>query len=315
MPKQPIPTRLKDLPVPILPAMVGTATLSNMWSSLGFSWIRHVTMLALAFVILCYIGKIILHFDTVKLEYNTTVPASLYAAFPMLLMILGSYVFDFNPAIGKGLWIIGLGIDTVHILTFIYRNAIKSFNIDTFIPSWFVTFNGIMVSTVVGVPMNEPIIGKIVVYYGILALIIVLPLMVIRLIKKPITTGPLFMTKAILLAPSSLCLVSYLNFIKEPNVWVIYILYGVVFVTLIYILINLVKFFSFTFHPGFAALTFPMAIGCVASSKMSGFLISQGYESLGGAINQLFGFQLFITTAIIAFVLFNFLLMFIKKEA
>ena len=52
-------------------------------------------------------------------------------------------------------------------LVFTYNNVIKNFNMQTFVPSWFVTYNGIMVSTVVGGVMNEPLIGKIVVYYGI----------------------------------------------------------------------------------------------------------------------------------------------------
>ena len=46
---------------------------------------------------------------------------------------------------------------------------------DTFVPSWFVTYNGIMVSTVVGGVMNEPLIGKIVVYYGIAVFTVIIP--------------------------------------------------------------------------------------------------------------------------------------------
>ena len=37
-----------------------------------------------------------MYFDTCKSEYSNTVPASLYAAFTMLLMILGSYFFTYN---------------------------------------------------------------------------------------------------------------------------------------------------------------------------------------------------------------------------
>lgn len=306
MPQKSLKNHISLLPVAILPTMVGAATLSNMWSPLGFTWIRHLTMWASALVLLCYLGKVVLHFNTFKKEYMATVPASLYAGGTMITMILGNYVFEFSPVIGKALWAIGLGLHTIHLLFFIYNNVIKNFDKNTFIPSWFVTFNGIMVSTVVGVPMNEPTIGKIVVYYGLIVFAILLPCMVVRLIKNPITTGPLFMTKAIILAPSSLCLVSYLNFITEPNVFIVYALYAIVFVSLIYVIINLPKFFSFSFHPGFAGLTFPMAIGIVASNKMSAFLVGQGYEAFGEVIKQITGFQLYITTAIIGFVLFNF---------
>ena len=312
MTKKSFKDKLAGMPVAIVPTMVGAATLSNMWAPLGFTWIRHLTMWIAALILICYLGKIIFHFGTVKKEYANTVPASLYAGLTMITMILGSYVFDYNPVIGKTMWALGLIFHTIHLCVFIYRNVIQGVNVDTFVPSWFVTLNGIMVSAVVGLPMNQPAICKMVVYYGITALVITMPFMIVRLIRKPLP-DPLFHTKAILLAPSSLCLVSYLNFITEPHTWVVYCLYAVVFVTLIYIIINLPKFFSFAFHPGFAGLTFPMAIGIVASNKMSGFLTAQGYETFGTVIKQVMGLQLFITTAIIAFVLFNFFMMLRKS--
>lgn len=312
MTKRSFKSKLANMPVPILATMVGTATLSNLWAPLGFSWIRHIVMWASAIILLCYIGKIIFHFDTFKKEYSNTVPASLYAGFSMITMILGSYVFDYSPVIGKAMWFIGLGIHAVHLVIFLYRNVVKGVNIATFVPSWFVTLNGIMVSTVVGGIMNEPFICMIIVYYGIAALVITLPFMIARLLKHPIA-DPLFHTKAILLAPSSLCTVSYINIIKNPNVVVIYLLYAVVFCSLLYVVFNLPKFFSFSFHPGFAGLTFPMAIGTVATNKFAGFITGQGYEAFGTIMKQIGGIQLFITTGIITFVLFNFFMMFVKS--
>ena len=312
MTKRSFKSKLANLPVPILATMVGTATLSNLWAPLGFSWIRHIVMWASAIILLCYIGKLIFHFDTFKKEYSNTVPASLYAGFSMITMILGSYVFDYSPVIGKAMWLIGLGIHAVHLVIFLYRNVVKGVNIATFVPSWFVTLNGIMVSTVVGGVMNEPFICTIIVYYGITALVVTLPFMIVRLLKHPIA-DPLFHTKAILLAPSSLCVVSYINIIKNPNAIVIYLLYAVVFCSLLYVVLNLPKFFSFSFHPGFAGLTFPMAIGTVATNKFAGFITGQGYEAFGNIMKQIGGIQLFITTGIITFVLFNFFMMFVKS--
>ena len=312
MTKKTFKTKLANMPVPILATMVGAATLSNLWAPLGYSWIRHITMWSAAIILLCYIGKIIFYFDTFKKEYSNTVPASLYAGFSMITMILGSYVFDYSPAIGKGMWFIGLGIHAVHLCIFLYRNVVKNFNLDTFVPSWFVTLNGIMVSTVVGGVMNEPLICKIIVYYGIAALVIAMPFMVVRLLKHPLA-DPLFHTKAIVLAPSSLCVVSYINILSNPNPIVVYVLYIVVFVSILYVVCNLPKFFSFSFHPGFAGLTFPMAIGTVATNKVSGFMLANGIEGLGNILKQIGGIQLFITTGIITFVLFNFFMLLIKS--
>ena len=304
--------KFKNIPVPLLPTMVGAATLSNVYLTLGYTWIRHITMMLSAIILIAYIIKIVTNFNVVKNEYSNTVPASLYAGFTMITMILGSYVFDFSPTIGKAMWFVGLILHAIHIVIFTYRNVIKGVNIDTFLPSWFVTYNGIMVSTVVGGVMNEPTIGKIVVYYGIAVLIIIMPFMLYRLATTDIKDA-VHHTQAILLAPSSLCLVSYLNFIKEPNKFVVYALYALVFCTLLFIIVKLPKFFSFDFHPGFAGMTFPMAIGIVASIKMSGFLKGQGYDVLSNMVKEISGIQIYLTTAIVSIVVFGILRIVIRK--
>lgn len=304
--------KFKNIPVPLLPTMVGAATLSNVYLTLGYTWIRHITMILSAIILIAYIIKIVTNFNVFKDEYSNTVPASLYAGFTMITMILGSYVFDFNPIIGKAMWFIGLILHAIHIVIFTYRNVIRGVNIDTFLPSWFVTYNGIMVSTVVGGVMNEPTIGKIVVYYGIAVLIIIMPFMLYRLATTDIKDA-VHHTQAILLAPSSLCLVSYLNFIKEPNKFVVYALYALVFCTLLFIIVKLPRFFSFDFHPGFAGMTFPMAIGTVASIKMSAFLKGQGYDVLSNMIKEISGIQIYLTTAIVSIVVFGILRIVIRK--
>lgn len=300
-----IKNKLKGIPVPLLPTMVGAATLSNVFLILGYTWVRHITIALSILVLLAYIGKIVTNFDTCKTEYSNTVPASLYAGFTMITMIIGSYIFDFSPVIGKGLWFIGLILHAIHIVIFTYRNVIKGVNIDTFVPSWFVTYNGIMVSTVVGGVMNEPTIGKIVVYYGIGVFTVIIPFMIYRLIKHPIKDA-MYHTQAIVLAPSSLCVVSYINYFATPNFVILSLLYIAVLCALVFIIIKLPKFFSFSFNPGFAGLTFPMAIGIVASIKMSGYLTTQGYTTLATIVKEISGIQIYLTTAIIAFVLFNF---------
>lgn len=298
--------KLEIIPPHLLPTMVGAITLSNMYVSLGFTYIRHITMITATIILVCYILKIAFNFEACKKEYSNTVPASLYAGFSMIMMILGSYYFPYNNTFGKALWFIGLIIHAIHILVFTYRNVIKGVNKDTFVPSWFVTYNGIMVSVVIGGVMNEPLICKIVLFYGIIVFAIIFPLMLIRLKTVPIKDA-FYHTQAVLLAPSSLCLVSYLNVYKDnPNAVVVYVLYAIIFCTLLFVLFKLPKFFSYTFSPGFAGLTFPMAIGIVASVKMSEFLTKNVSESLGLIVKEISGIQIYITTIIIGFVLFNF---------
>ncbi len=251
--------RLERMPVPILPTFVGALTLSNVYSGMGYTWIRHITMWAATVVILLYLVKIIRFPKTCKKEYETVVPCSLYAGFTMVLMILGSYYFDYLPGPGKCLWAIALGIHAVHILIFTYRNLLKKRDINTFVPSWFVTYNGIMVSCVVGGAMNAAGILKYVVYYGIGIYFILIPFMIWRLITVEVKSA-VYHTMAVVLAPCSLCVVSYLNVISKPNQAVVILLYACVLASLLFIIMKLPKFFAVPFTPGFAGMTFPMAI-------------------------------------------------------
>ena len=305
--------RLQRMPVPVLPTFVGALTLSNVYSGMGYPWIRHMVMWTATIILLLYIVKLIKFPQVCKKEYGTVVPCSLYAAFNMILMILGSYYFDYIPALGKGMWVVAIVCHAAHILLFTYRNVIKKRDINTFVPSWFVTYNGIMVSCVVGGAMNAAGILKYIVYYGIIIYFIILPIMIWRLMTVEVK-APVYHTMAVLLAPCSLCVVSYLNVIPNPNQTLLYVLYACVLASLTFIIVKLPKFFAFQFTPGFAGMTFPMAIGIVASTKMAGYLNNAGNTALGNVVTQISGIQIFLTTMIIGYVLLNFAIMALRVE-
>lgn len=121
-------------------------------------------------------------------------------------------------------------------------------------------------------------------------------------------------TMAVVLAPCSLCVVSYLNVIQEPSQVLLFFLYACVLASLAFIVIKLPKFFSFSFTPGFAGMTFPMAIGIVATTKMTGYLTANGYEALAAVTGQIGGIQVYLTSMIVGYVLLNFLIMALKVE-
>lgn len=304
--------RLERMPVPVLPTFVGALTLGNVYNGMGFPWVRHITMWAGTIILLLYIVKIIRFPGACKKEYEAVVPCSLYAGFTMALMILSSYYYAWAPALGRVLLLTAVAIHAVHILVFTYRNVIKKRDINTFVPSWFVTYNGIMVSCVIGAGMGIAPVLNVVLYYGICVYFVIIPFMLYRLITVEVKP-PVYHTMAVLLAPCSLCVVSYLNLVKDPNRILLYILYLCVLASLAFILIKLPRFFAFPFSPGFAGMTFPMCIGIVATNKMSAYFAGSN-ESLSGALAQLGGIQTYITTMIVGYVLLNFLIMALRIE-
>ena len=305
--------RLEKLPVAVLPTFVGTLTLSNVYGGSGYTWFRQVMMTAATIIILCYLLKIALYFGTCRKEYNQTVPSSLYAGFTMCLMILGSYYYEKGLGFGKIIWLVAVIIHAVHIVIFTLNNVVRKRDVNTTVPSWFVTYNGIMVSCVTGGAMNMGWLLKIITVYGIIIYLILIPVMIVRLIRVPVKPA-VYHTMPVVLAPCSLCVVSLCNVFAEPSRALLTFLYFCVLASLLFIIIKLPAFFSFAFTPGFAGLTFPMAIGIVATNKMAAYLNAHGSEAMGNACTQLSGLQLFLTSMLVGYVLLNFVRMLFKMK-
>ncbi len=304
--------RLEKMPVPVLPTFVGLLTLSNVYGGMGYTWLRYAVMAAATIVIVFYLVKIAVYPKTCAREYVQTVPASLYAGLTMCLMILGSFYYEKGLGFGKIVWLVAVIAHMVHILVFTWNNVIKKRNLETTLPSWFVTYNGIMVSCVTGGAMGVNPLLCIITVYRISVYAILIPIIILRLMNVPVKPA-VYHTMPVVLAPCSLCVVSLLNAFETPNPVLLGILYICVLASLLFIIIKLPDFFSFAFYPGFAGLTFPMAIGIVATNKMAGWLTAQGKEGLANACTQLSGLQLLLTSMLVAYVVLNFVRMLLKK--
>jgi len=305
--------RLERIPVPLLPCFVGALTLSNVYGGLGFSLLRQIVMCVAAIVAACYIVKMIVYPKTCLKEYRQVIPCSLYGGFSMTLMILGSFLNEIGFPAGRMLWFAGVAIHAAHILVFTVRNVILKRNIITFMPSWYVTYNGIMVACVSGGAMKAKSILTVITWYGIGVYLLILPFMLVRLLKVEIKPQ-MYHTQAVLLAPCSLCVVSYINVLGEANPapWLLFLLYACVICSTLFIILKLPAFFSFPFTPGYAGITFPMAIGIVATQKMSAYLAGHGSQAAADVLTQIAGIQIFLTTMIIGYVLLRFLMMFLR---
>ena len=312
--------RLEKLPVPAIATFLSLLTLSNVYGGLGFVWFRYLCMACGSIFIVCYLMKIILFPKVVMKEYSQVIPCSLYAALTMCLMILGSFYLEIGNnygqpvlgILGKVVWFIAVAAHAVHLIRFIAMNMFLKRNVMTTMPSWFVTLNGIMVACVTGGAMNARPLLVVITIYGCLIYVIMLPIMIWRLLNVEIKPAA-YHTMAILLAPCSLCVVSLINVFGTPNALVVGFMYLCAVCSLAFIIVKLPDFFSFKFYPGYAGLTFPMAIGIVASQKMAGYLTETG-SALAGPVGQLAGLQIFLTSGLVFYVLVMLSRMLFKKS-
>ena len=312
--------RLEKIPVPAVATFLSLLTLSNVYGGLGFVWFRYLCMACGTVFIICYILKIIMLPKTVLNEYSQVIPCSLYAALTMCMMILGSFYLELGNTyeipvlgiIGKTVWFIAVAVHAVHLVRFIAMNMFLKRNVMTTMPSWFVTLNGIMVACVTGGAMNARPLLVFLTIYGCLIYVIMLPIMIWRLLTVEIKPAT-YHTMAILLAPCSLCVVSLINVFGTPNALVVGFMYLCTVCSLAFVIFKLPDFFSFKSYPGFAGLTFPMAIGIVASQKMAGYLTEAG-SGLAAAVGQLAGLQIFLTSGLVFYVLVMLSRMLFKKK-
>ena len=310
-------SRLEKIPVPCIATFLSFMTLGNVYGGLGFVWLRYLIMTIGTVFMICYTVKIAMFPKTCLKEYDLTIPASLYGAFSMCWMVLGSFYYEIGLPFGKIIWFIAVAIHCVQIIVFTVQHAFGKViipkNFIGMMPSWFVTYNGWMVACVTGGKMNAGPILKFITIYGCIIYVVIVPFMLWRLMKIEIKAAA-YHTMAVLLAPCSLCVVSLINVYGQSNGIVLTFMYLCVLASLAFILFKLPDFFSFDFYPGFAGLTFPMAIGVVASQKMAGYLTEKGSEALGNACTQLAGLQIFVTSMLVGYVMLMFLRMLLKKE-
>ncbi len=297
--------KVSRLPLPVVPAALGLLVLSGFYDQLGYPLVHWIGVAAATAVALAYCLKLAFHLKSVvAAEYANPMLAALYPTVPMLIMVLCSFYAQLFPALwtaGRIVFFAMLALLVAHVAVFFVRFFVRSFEWKTFMPSWYVTTNGVMVSTVAGMQFMPAPLATAVVVWGIAAYVLVTPFMLWRMKRCPVAEATMH-SQAIMLGPCSMCLVSYVNAFAEPNLAVTGLLFACVAVSLAYVVWKLPKFFSVQFHPGYAGMTFPMAVGLLATTAFANTFDAAGYANVAWAARQLDGVQLVLATVIVAVV-------------
>ena len=273
---------------------------------MGHTLIFNVSMAVASIVWLLFAAKIIFCFKTCVREYNeSAVTGCIYCAFTVLMMIITPWYAQWFPTGAQAAHYTAAVLHKLMVLLFTWRYVVQGINWDTFVPTWFVPYVGVLISNVVGAQLFIPLWPTVILIYGVGIYWIILVFMVARLCKRRI---PEFArhSRAVMVAPASLCVIAYINVVSSPNMHLLWLFYTVMLVNLAYVVGCMPLFFSVPFSPGFAALTFPMAASTLASFRMADVLFDEGYMAVHSVVFQLAGIQMYITTAIIAFVLGGF---------
>ncbi|MEN8434396.1 TDT family transporter [Clostridium septicum] len=298
--------KLKNLPIGVMATLLGTLTLSNVFAMLGFNSLRHLAVNIGVVIILAGFMKLFLHPKQVFTEMDDTVLGSIYPTFCMSMMLMAAYYVKYNFTLGKSLWLFAVSLNVIVLIIFTYNNLIKKFEINKFLPPYFVPYVGIIVAVITSPAMKAPVITKVIFYFSFIAYFIILPFMIYRLATKPVADLP-YPTLCIMAAPPSLCVVAYLTLFKEANVYLTLFVYLIVILCCIYMYTRLPKILRMKFTPSFAGITFPLAISTLATFKVSALMNDIGQATFSNILRELGSLQLILASAGILFVIYNFI--------
>lgn len=261
----------KKPPLVMAGLVLGLLALGNLLES--YSVILRYTLGGIAFVLwLLLIRGMLVHWKSFKEEVARPLVASVFTTFFMTGMIFSGYILIFQQL---GSWV-GLLSKTIWWLSFIgivlfmlnfSRKYLLHFDMKHVFPSWTVLYVGIGVASLTAPISHQFLLGQIVFWYGLVATLLVLPIVFYKGYKIGLdeATKPNLTT---ICAPMSLITAGYASTFETPNKALLTLLLILGQVLYFFILVQFPKFMGRKFSPGFSAFTFPLVISAT-SLKLS----------------------------------------------
>lgn len=281
-------------------------TLENVFPAAGGK-LQLLGSLIAAALLLPLTAKFVLHPKLLKEELSHPVLGSVIPTYAMALMVVSRCLGDYFSAAGESLWLVAVSLHLGFLATFSFHRY-RNFSLDHMVPSWFVPPIGIIVAAVAFPPHGPRMLAETLLWFGIIAYLIMLPLMLYRLIFRTAVPEAAQPTLAILAAPASLSLAGYLSLIPTPSVVIVALLLTVAILMTSIIYLAFFHLLRLPFSPGFAAFTFPMVIGATALFKTCQWLTQMDAPgSLVTAVHHLAVTELAVAVAVVSFVSFKYL--------
>lgn len=257
---------IKNIPIPIAGLILALVSLGNLLNDIH-PYLKYLFgTIGLIFLALLLL-KVILYPKIIKNDLKNPIILSSSGTFSMSLMVLSTYLIPFIPLLGYSVWIIGIILHLLLIISFTYHFVIRNFNISNVYPTWWIVYVGITMAAITSHAHNVEEIGFIFFIIGFISMILTLPLVIYRYLKNkniPEINKPLI---CIFTAVLSIIIVGYLNSSQNPSQNFVLILYSI---SCIFYLFSLYKFISYRnldFYPTFAAFTFPFVISALSTKE------------------------------------------------
>lgn len=269
---------IRRIPIPTAALALGLASLGNLLAPYAEA-LRLACGSVAALLVALVIARIIVDFKAVLAECDTCATLAVLPTLFMALMVLSTYLKPYAPKAAFGVWALALGLQLAVTGLFIKRHLF-TFELGAVLPSWFIVFVGYVVATLTSPAFSMQPLGRVLLYAGLAGYVAVLATVSYRMATLGDLPKPALPAVAIFAAPSSLCLAGYLAVTETKQPAVVYALLAISAVSLLFVASRLPKVLKLDFHPGFAALTFPIVITAVAFKQSAAFLAATGGASI-----------------------------------
>ena len=297
---------IKNIPIPICGLILALLSLGNLTQDIH-PYLRYFFGgIGLIFLILIIL-KILFYPKSIKEDFKNPVIASSSGTFSMSLMLLSTYVIQFNSTLAYALWICGIALHILLMIYFTYHFIVHNFNISNVYPSYWIVFVGITMGAITSNVHEIEEIGFIFFIIGFIAMMTTSPLIIYRYIKKPDVPEVNKPLICIFTALLSILIVGYLNSAQSISVEFITILYAFACIIYIFALLKFIEYRNLDFYPSFAAFTFPFVISALATK---GVLTKIGY---GTILNPILKIETAIAILIVLYILIRYS-KFLKKS-
>lgn len=291
---------IRRIPVPIAALALGVASLGNLLG--GYSPLAR-TVCGLIAGTLAALLLLRAAFDLAGVRADLRNPALLAVSptLPMALMVLSTYLKPVAGGAAFALWSIALVVQFAIVGLFLTR-VVAARDLGTVLPSWFVVFVGYVVGAVTSPAFSMEPVGRVLVLIGTLGYVAALPVVIYRMVKRGDLPEPVRPTVVIFAAPASLLLAGYLAVTDVKQAIVVYALLAVSAVSFAYALVCIPRILARGFHPGYAALTFPVVITAIALKQSAAFLTGSAAAVTipGAALVAMDGFAVLLVGYVLA---------------
>ncbi|WP_298522161.1 TDT family transporter [uncultured Methanobrevibacter sp.] len=291
---------IKNIPIPICGLILALLSLGNLTQDIH-PYLRYVFGgIGVIFLILIVL-KIIFYSSKIKDDFKNPVIVSSSGTFSMSLMILSTYVIQFNSTLAYTIWICAIALHILLMIYFTYHFIVLNFNISNVYPSYWIVYIGITMGAITSSVHGIEEMGFLFFIIGFSAMLITLPLVIYRYIKHPDIPDANKPLICIFNAVLSILIVGYLNSAQNISNEFITILYIFACIFYIFSLSKFIEYRNLDFYPSFAAFTFPFVISTLATK---GVLTKIGYKTI---LNPILKIETVIAVVIVLYILMRYL--------